>query len=111
MESNKGWFFEPTVLDDVPEAASVMHEEPFGPIAPISGFLTFDDAVARANSTPFGLAGYVFSQSLETARKASDALEVGTVGVNDMLFGGSRDSVRRRQGKRLWPRGWETRNF
>jgi succinate-semialdehyde dehydrogenase/glutarate-semialdehyde dehydrogenase len=104
----RGYFFEPTVLADVPDAAKVMSEEPFGPIAPLTRFSSLEEGVARANSVPFGLAGYVFSSSLKTATLASEALEVGMVGVNEMLlasaempFGGVKESGMGREGGAL----------
>lgn len=107
-EFNRGYFYQPTILDDVPDAARVMIDEPFGPIAPISSFEDFDDVIERANSTPFGLAGYVFSNSLQNANRAANALEVGMVGVNDMLlaaaeipFGGVKESGFGREGGQL----------
>ena len=60
---NQGYFFEPTVVTDVPDDSKVMTEEPFGPIAPIVTFKTFDEVVERANSLPFGLAAYAFTTS------------------------------------------------
>ncbi len=105
---NRGFFFEPTVLDDVPDDARVMIDEPFGPIAPVSDFDTFDDVITRANGTPFGLASYVWTKSLETANRAANALEAGMVGVNDMLlaaaeipFGGIKESGFGREGGQL----------
>ena len=105
---NRGYFFEPTVLDDVSDDARVMQEEPFGPIAPISTFVDTDDVIRRANSTPFGLAGYVFSNSLTNANSAAAALEVGMVGVNDMMlataeapFGGVKESGFGREGGQI----------
>jgi succinate-semialdehyde dehydrogenase/glutarate-semialdehyde dehydrogenase len=105
---NRGYFFEPTVLGHVPDDARVMTEEPFGPVAPIATFTGFDEVVARANALPFGLAGYVFSRSLRTANLAAEALEVGMVGVNDMLlacaeapFGGVKESGMGREGGAL----------
>jgi succinate-semialdehyde dehydrogenase/glutarate-semialdehyde dehydrogenase len=102
---NRGFFFEPTVLSDVPDQARIMIEEPFVPIAPIVGFTEFDDVIERANNVPFGLAGYVFTNSLRTATLASEALEVGMVGVNEMLlssaeapFGGIKESGIGREG-------------
>ena len=96
------------MLGRVSDQADLMQEEPFGPIAPIASFEDFDEVVARANDIPFGLAGYVFSKSLERATKASDALDVGMVGVNDMLlataeapFGGIKESGMGREGGRL----------
>src|SRR6185312_14323949 len=58
---NKGNFFEPTVITDVPKNARVMNEEPFGPLAVISSFRTFDEAVEEANRLPFGLASYAYT--------------------------------------------------
>jgi succinate-semialdehyde dehydrogenase/glutarate-semialdehyde dehydrogenase len=107
-EFNRGYFYRPTVLDNVPDASRIMQEEPFGPVAPISRFDDFDEVVERANATPFGLAGYVFSRSLENAGRAADALEVGMVGVNDMMlaaaeipFGGVKESGFGREGGQL----------
>lgn len=107
-DRNRGFFYRPTVLGDVPDNAAVMSEEPFGPVAPIARFSDLDDAVRRANAVPFGLAGYVFSRSLEGANKAAEALEVGMVGVNDMLlaaaeipFGGIKESGMGREGGQL----------
>jgi succinate-semialdehyde dehydrogenase/glutarate-semialdehyde dehydrogenase len=105
---NRGFFFEPTVLDNVPEDARIMREEPFGPVAPIATFDSYDEVIARANDTPFGLAGYVFSKSVEFANRAASALEVGMVGVNDMMlaaaeipFGGVKESGFGREGGQL----------
>ena len=60
---NQGYFFEPTVITGLPDDARLMTEEPFGPIAPITTFKTFDEVVARANSLQFGLAAYVSTVS------------------------------------------------
>lgn len=101
----RGYFYEPAVLTDVPESARVLHEEPFGPIAPVCGFRDFEEAIARANATPFGLAGYLFTSDLRTAILASERLECGIVGVNDLVpatpqcpFGGIKDSGYGREG-------------
>ncbi|MGI9365444.1 MAG: NAD-dependent succinate-semialdehyde dehydrogenase [Rhizobiaceae bacterium] len=105
---NKGYYFEPTVLGRVPDDALVMNEEPFGPIAPITTFSDYDEVMERANSLPFGLAGYVFSKNLSTATRAYEDLEVGMVGVNEMLlataeapFGGVKESGMGREGGSL----------
>jgi succinate-semialdehyde dehydrogenase / glutarate-semialdehyde dehydrogenase len=105
---NRGYFFQPTVLDNVPDDARVMRDEPFGPVAPISAFDEFDEVVERANNTPFGLAGYIFSASLSLASRAASALEVGMVGVNDMMlaateipFGGVTESGFGREGGQI----------
>lgn len=94
-----GFFFAPTVLSDVPADAEVMCEEPFGPIAPIIGFDTIDEALAIANSTPYGLAGFVLTQDLGLARRLTRDLRVGMVGLNafqvafpETPFGGVKDS-------------------
>lgn len=94
-----GFFFAPTVLADVPDNADIMRVEPFGPIAPITRFSGYAEVIERANSLPFGLASFVFTQSLATAAKAESDLEAGLVGVNHMLvstaetpFGGVNES-------------------
>jgi len=103
--SNRGYFFEPTVLGRVPDDALIMREEPFGPVAPIATFKSYNDVIERANALPFGLAGYVFSNDLSTATRAYEDLEVGMVGVNEMLlataeapFGGIKESGMGREG-------------
>lgn len=103
--SGKGFFFEPTVLVDVPDNANIMTEEPFGPITPIASFQTIDEVIKRANATPYGLASYVFSHNQKLADEISDGLEVGLVGVNSMNvagpvvpFGGVKDSGIGREG-------------
>jgi succinate-semialdehyde dehydrogenase/glutarate-semialdehyde dehydrogenase len=96
---NQGYFFEPTVITDLPDDCKLMTEEPFGPIAPIVAFKTFDEVVERANSLPFGLAAYAFTSSAETATRIGGAIESGMVGVNSVMistpetpFGGIKDS-------------------
>jgi succinate-semialdehyde dehydrogenase/glutarate-semialdehyde dehydrogenase len=105
---DRGYFFEPTVLGDVPDDAIIMNEEPFAPIAPLSRFTDLDEVVTRANATPFGLTGYVFSRNLRTATLAAEALEVGMVGVNEVAiasaeapFGGIKESGMGREGGSL----------
>lgn len=94
-----GFFWQPTVLSDVPAIARVMNEEPFGPIAVMSPFSKFDDAVEQANRLPFGLAAYAFTRSAKTAIMIGDAIEAGMVGINvarlasaDAPFGGIKES-------------------
>ena len=65
-----GYFFTPTVLTDVGPDMRVMNEEPFGPIAPITTFAGFDEAIALGNATPYGLGGFVFTEDLTTAFRA-----------------------------------------
>lgn len=96
---NQGFFYAPTVLSDVPDEAKIMIEEPFGPVAPITHFKSFDEVVERANSLPFGLASYVFTSDGGKAAKIEYALETGLVGVNHPMvatpetpFGGVNES-------------------
>jgi succinate-semialdehyde dehydrogenase/glutarate-semialdehyde dehydrogenase len=97
--ANQGYFYEPTVITDVPDDSKIMTEEPFGPLAPIVTFKTFDEVVERANSLQFGLAAYAFTSSNATAAAIGDAIESGMVGVNSVAistpetpFGGVKDS-------------------
>ena len=96
---NQGFFFQPTVLTDIPEDSKVMTQEPFGPIAPIVPFKTFDEVVERANSLEYGLAAYAFTASGATATAIGDAIQSGMVGVNSVAistpetpFGGIKES-------------------
>ncbi len=94
-----GHFFSPTVITDIPEDSMLMTEEPFGPLAPIVRFSDTDDVIRRANSLPFGLSSYVFTNSLQTATRVSNDLESGMVNINhfgsalpETPFGGVKDS-------------------
>ncbi len=94
-----GFFYRPTVLSDVPIEADIMNQEPFGPVALIRPFASFDDAIENANRLPFGLAAYVHTENGRTANMAGDLIEAGMVGINtaaismpDMPFGGVKDS-------------------
>jgi len=96
---NQGYFFEPTVITDVPDDSKIMTDEPFGPVAPVVPFKTFDEVVERANALPFGLAAYAFTGSAQTATLIGDALQSGMVGVNSIAistpetpFGGIKES-------------------
>ena len=81
---NQGYFYEPTVLTDLPDDCKIMTQEPFGPLAPVVTFKTFDEVVERANSLPYGLAAYAFTGSAQTANLIGDALQSGMVGVNSI---------------------------
>lgn len=96
---NKGNFFEPTVLTDVNTDMRIMNEEPFGPIAPIIPFSSFDAVVEEANRLPFGLAAYAYTKSAKTAAAIGAAFESGMVSINhhglalpEVPFGGVKDS-------------------
>jgi len=85
-EMIKGFYYRPTVLTGVDLSMEVMTEEPFCPIAPITSFTDLDDALTKANATPFGLAGYVFTNDTRTAFLAAEGLDVGMVGVNNLVI-------------------------
>ena len=98
-EGNQGFFFQPTIVTDVPDDSKIMTEEPFGPVAPIVSFKTVDEVVERANSLEFGLAAYAFTTSDKNAAMIGEALQSGMVGVNSVAistpetpFGGIKDS-------------------
>ena len=78
-----GFFLEPTVLDGVDEAALCMHEETFAPVAPVCSFDTEEEAIARANDSPFGLSAYVMTRDAAQIFRCAEAIEAGTIGVND----------------------------
>ncbi|APG61900.1 NAD-dependent succinate-semialdehyde dehydrogenase [Sphingorhabdus lutea] len=97
--TNDGNFYKPTIIKDVPMDADIMSNEPFGPVALIRPFKTFDEAIEQANRLPFGLAGYAFTENGRQANMVADALEVGMVGLNsfvistaDAPFGGVKES-------------------
>jgi succinate-semialdehyde dehydrogenase/glutarate-semialdehyde dehydrogenase len=96
---DKGNFFAPTVLDDVPLGADVFNNEPFGPVAAVRGFDTLDEAIAEANRLPYGLAAYAFTRAFNNVHALSGGLEVGMVWINqsatpwpELPFGGVKDS-------------------
>ena len=96
---NKGYFFEPTVLTDIPADARVLHEEPFGPLALFLPFGSFNEAIAEANRLPYGLAAYAYTSSAATATALGAAIESGMIGINhhglalpETPFGGVKDS-------------------
>lgn len=94
-----GFFFEATVLEGAPAHCRVQQQEPFGPIALLDSFNDLDEAVARANSLPYGLAAYAFTRDLAIAHRLSASLQAGMVGINhfgvsqpETPFGGIKDS-------------------
>ncbi|WP_435159417.1 NAD-dependent succinate-semialdehyde dehydrogenase [Amycolatopsis sacchari] len=100
-----GLFFPPTILRDADDTMQLAHEETFGPVAPIFTFETEDEVVARANNSPYGLAAYFFTADLRRATRVAEALEYGTVGLNDASisavqapFGGVKQSGIGREG-------------
>ena len=96
---NKGAFWKPTIMRDVPEDARIMNEEPFGPVAPVASFKTMDEVIDRANKLPFGLASYVFTSDGAKAKALEAGIDAGMVGVNhpgvstpETPFGGVNES-------------------
>ncbi len=94
-----GFFFQPTLLADVPDSADIMANEPFGPVAVTARFDTLDDAIEKANRLPYGLAAFAFTENGRRANILGDAIEAGMVGINsfaistaDAPFGGVKDS-------------------
>ena len=102
---NKGYFYEPTVFDNIKDNFTIMKEEPFGPIIPLLTFKNFDEVIERANNNDLGLASYIYTNNLETANKASELIETGTVAVNTAVvavaeapFGGIKQTGYGREG-------------
>jgi len=96
---DSGFFFQPTLLADVPTEADIMNEEPFGPVAVSRPFDTFEEAIEQANRLPYGLAAFAFTENGRRANLIGDLVESGMVGINtfaisgaDTPFGGVKDS-------------------
>jgi succinate-semialdehyde dehydrogenase/glutarate-semialdehyde dehydrogenase len=101
----RGYFYVPTVLDEVPPTAGILNEEIFGPVAPIVRFTDTDQAIAMANNTEYGLVSYLYSGDLRRALQVAEALEAGMVGINRGVvsdpaapFGGVKQSGLGREG-------------
>jgi len=102
---NKGYYYEPTIFDDIKDNFTIMKEEPFGPIVPILSFKNFDEVMERANNNDLGLCSYVYTTDLKKANKASEILETGCVAVNTPVvavaeapFGGIKQTGYGREG-------------
>jgi succinate-semialdehyde dehydrogenase/glutarate-semialdehyde dehydrogenase len=100
-----GYFYRPTVLDDVPQDATLLKEEIFGPVAPVASFGSEEDAVAAANDTEYGLVAYVYTNDLKRALRVCEGLQTGMVGLNQGMvsnasapFGGIKHSGFGREG-------------
>ena len=102
---NKGYYFEPTIFDEVKDNFTIMKEEPFGPLVPILTFKDFDEVIERANNNDLGLCSYIYTNSLEKANRASELMETGCVAVNtaavavaEAPFGGIKQTGYGREG-------------
>ena len=100
-----GYFYQPTVLTDVPDDAELLQEEIFGPVAPVKGFADEDEAIAAANNTEYGLVAYVFTNDLKRALRVCERLDTGMIGLNQGIvsnaqapFGGVKQSGFGREG-------------
>jgi len=103
--AGKGYFFEPTVLANVPDTARVMQEEPFGPLAMINPVASLEEAIEKANSVPFGLAAYGFTNRADYVDRMIEGIEAGNVSINTLEaslpetpFGGVKSSGYGREG-------------
>jgi succinate-semialdehyde dehydrogenase/glutarate-semialdehyde dehydrogenase len=102
---NRGYFYPLTVLADIPDDARAMREEPFGPLALLSPVKTLDEAIDKANSLPYGLAAYAFTNSARNVDRLAEGVEVGNLSINHLTasfaetpFGGLKDSGYGREG-------------
>jgi succinate-semialdehyde dehydrogenase/glutarate-semialdehyde dehydrogenase len=103
--NRKGFFFQPTLLTEVPDDAMVLNHEIFGPIAPMQRFSTTDEAITKANGTPYGLISYIFTRDLTKGLKVAEQIESGMIGLNRGVvsdpaapFGGVKQSGVGREG-------------
>jgi succinate-semialdehyde dehydrogenase/glutarate-semialdehyde dehydrogenase len=97
--AGKGYFWQPTVISDVPNSARIMNEEPFGPVAILNPFSDFDAAIQQANRLPYGLAAYAFTRSSRNVNLLGEQIEAGMIGINSYAisvpespFGGVKES-------------------
>jgi succinate-semialdehyde dehydrogenase / glutarate-semialdehyde dehydrogenase len=102
---DRGYFYSPTGLANVPDTARVLDEEIFGPVAPVATFSSEEDAIAAANDTNYGLVAYVYTSNLKRAFRVIEGLETGMVGLNQGMvstagapFGGVKHSGFGREG-------------
>ena len=102
---NKGYYFEPTIFDEVKDNFTIMKEESFGPLVPILTFKDFDEVIERANKNDLGLCSYIYTNNMERANRASELMETGCVAVNtaavavaEAPFGGIKQTGYGREG-------------
>ena len=104
-EFNKGYFYEPTVFDNVKDNFTIMKQEAFGPLVPITTFKDYDEVIERANNHELGLASYIYTNSMKKAHKISELIETGVVAINTPVvavaeapFGGIKQTGYGREG-------------
>jgi succinate-semialdehyde dehydrogenase/glutarate-semialdehyde dehydrogenase len=102
---NRGYYYPVTVLADVPDDARAMNEEPFGPMALLNRVKTLEEAISKANSLPYGLAAYAFTNSARNVERLADGVEAGNLSINHFVasvaetpFGGVKESGYAREG-------------
>lgn len=102
---DEGWFYKPTILTDITDDMRLSCDEVFGPVMAVSSYRSLDDALAQANGTPYGLAGYAITRDVGNMVRVAEELEFGIVGVNDLVpavaqapFGGMKQSGFGREG-------------
>jgi succinate-semialdehyde dehydrogenase / glutarate-semialdehyde dehydrogenase len=107
IPDGRGYFYEPTVLSDVPDDARLLKEEIFGPVAPVKGFDSEEEAINAANDTEYGLVAYVYTRDIKRALRVCEGLETGMIGLNQGMvsnvgapFGGVKQSGIGREGGR-----------
>jgi succinate-semialdehyde dehydrogenase/glutarate-semialdehyde dehydrogenase len=86
---NQGYFFQPTVLSEIPLDADVMNEEPFGPVALINPFAREEEMIEEANRLPYGLAAYAWTEDYRRQRRLADEIETGMLGINTHMIAGA----------------------
>src|SRR5699024_5638080 len=104
-EKNQYFFIDPTVITNVTDDMDIMHNETFGPVAPVTAFYDLEEVIEKANDTPFGLAAYFFTENYRTGQYLYENLEYGVIGWNDggpsaahAPFGGLKESGLGREG-------------
>jgi len=102
---NKGYYYEPTIIDEVKDNFTIMKQEAFGPLVPILTFKDTEEVIKRANNNDLGLASYIYTNSLERAHRVSERMETGTCAVNtpavafaEVPFGGIKQTGYGREG-------------
>ncbi|MCE2488437.1 MAG: NAD-dependent succinate-semialdehyde dehydrogenase [Anaerolineae bacterium] len=102
---DEGWFYKPTILTNITDDMRLSCEEVFGPVMAVSSYRSLDDALAQANGTPYGLAGYAITRDVGNMVRVAEELEFGVVGINDLVpavaqapFGGMKQSGFGREG-------------